>query len=275
MGEISIGAAISHAPGITGWRSRADSQQADRFYAGAEKVRRALEAAKPDVIVLICNEHFVNFYLNNMPAICVGTGQSHFGPVEPEGWLGIPKRRIPGHPALAGALVREALSSGFDLSFAEELALDHGSMVPLYLVDPETRIPVVPIIVNNVAEPMPLPGRIYQLGTLLRRVVAGRPKGESVAILGTGGLSHWVGTPEQGRIHVGFDESFLELAAQGKGSELARWSPEEIGKGGNGAHEVRNWIGVMGAFPEVKAEVVAYEPVVQWATGCGAIIWKP
>jgi protocatechuate 4,5-dioxygenase beta chain len=84
-----------------------------------------------------------------------------------------------------------------------------------------------------------------------------------------------VGTPEQGRINVAFDERFLELAARGKGSDLARWSPEEIGKGGNGAHEVRNWIGVMGAFPELKGEVVTYESVVQWATGCGAIIWMP
>jgi aromatic ring-opening dioxygenase catalytic subunit (LigB family) len=181
---------------------------------------------------------------------------------------------VPGQPELANALLREALSSGFDLAFAEDVALDHGSMVPLFLVDPETRVPVVPVIVNNIAEPMPAPERIYQLGSLLRRVVSLRPKGGRVAILGTGGLSHWVGTPEQGRINVSFDERFLELAAQGKGGDLAAWSAEEIGKGGNGAHEVRNWIGVMGAFPELKGEVVAYEPVVQWATGCGAIIWK-
>jgi protocatechuate 4,5-dioxygenase beta chain/2,3-dihydroxyphenylpropionate 1,2-dioxygenase len=275
MGEIVIGAAISHAPGITGWPDRADSQQSGRFYAGIEKLSRTFADAKPDVILLVCNEHFVNFYLSNMPAICVGTGQSHFGPVEPEAWLHIPKRRIAGHPALARALVMEALNSGFDLSFSEELALDHGAMVPLHLVAPETNIPVVPIIVNNIAEPMPSPGRVYQLGALLRRVVSGRPKGESVAIIGTGGLSHWVGTPEQGCINIAFDERFLESAAQGKGHELAGWIPEEIGKGGNGAHEVRNWLGVMGAFPKIKGEVVAYEPVVKWATGCGAIIWNP
>lgn len=275
MGEIVLGAAISHAPGITGWPDRPDSQQSGRFYAGIEKLHRAFEEARPDIVVLVSNEHFVNFYLNNMPAICVGTGESHFGPVEPEAWLRIPKTRVPGHPALAKALVKEALNSGFDLSFAEELALDHGSMLPLHLVHPGKNIPVVPIIVNNIAEPMPSPERVYQLGTLLRRVISSRPKGESVAVLGTGGLSHWVGTPEQGRINVAFDERFLDLAGRGKGDELAGWSPEEIGKGGNGAHEVRNWLGVMGAFPEVKGEVVAYEPVVGWATGCGAIIWRP
>jgi len=275
MGEIRVGAALSHAPGITGWPARADSEQAGRFYAGIEKIRRAFDAAKPDVIVLVCNEHFVNFYLNNMPAICVGIGESHFGPVEPEAWLRIPKGKVPGHPALAKALVQEGLNSGFDLSFAEELTLDHGSMVPLHLITPEMNIPVVPILVNAVAEPMPLPKRIYQLGALLRQVVSARPKGEGVAILGSGGLSHWVGTPEMGRINVAFDERFLSLAGEGKGNHLSEWSPEEIGKGGNGAHEVRSWIGVMGAFPEVKGEVVAYEPVVQWATGCGAIIWTP
>lgn len=274
MGEIVVGVASSHAPGITGQPDLADPEQVSRFYAGMEKLHQAVMEAQPDIIIEIANEHFVNFYFNNMPAICVGTGASHFGPIEPEAFLHIPKRTVPGHPEFAKALVREALNSGFDLAFAEELLLDHGTMTPLHFIDPESRIPVVPILVNNIAEPMPTPGRIYQLGRLIRRVIESRPKGEKVALIGTGGISHWVGTPEMGRINVEFDERFLENIERGRGEAISEWTPEEIGQGGNGAHEIRNWIAVMGAFHGARGEVAAYEPVVPWVTGCGAVIWR-
>jgi hypothetical protein len=250
-------------------------EQGSRYYAGMEKLRKAFEEAQPNLIIEIANEHFVNFYLNNMPAICVGTGGAHYGPVEPESWLGIKPRMVPGQPQFAQDLVREAYAGGFDVAFSEELALDHGTMVPLHFITPDTRIPVVPIIVNNIAEPMPAPWRLYQLGKLIAQVVENRPKDEKVALIATGGISHWVGTPEMGRINVEFDERFLDHLEHGRGETIAQWTPEEIGRAGNGAHEIRNWITVMGAMARHKAEVASYEAVVPWVTGCGAVIWKP
>lgn len=273
MGEIVIGAGASHAPGVTGNPEQA-GEQGVRFYAGLEAIRKAFDEVKPDLIIEVANEHFVNFYLNNFPAICIGTGATHIGPVEPEAFLHIPQRPVPGHPEFAKALVREALNANFDVAFSEELLLDHGTMVPLHFIDPTNRIPVVPIIVNNIHEPMPSPRRVYQLGQLLRQVVAGRPKGEKVAIIGTGGISHWVGTPEMGRVNVEFDEKFLEGTERGQGAAIAEWSPEEIGEGGNGAHEIRNWIAVMGALGGVRGEVTSYEPIIPWVTGCGAVLWR-
>lgn len=273
MGEIVVGLAASHAPGVTGAPEPA-GEQGTRFYAGMEKLRKALEEAQPDLIIEIANEHFVNFYLNDMPAICVGVGESHYGPVEPEFFLRIPPRVVPGHPEFGKELVRQAYASGFDLAFSEELALDHGTMVPLHFILPNNDIPVVPILVNNITEPMPSPRRLYQLGQLIRQVVASRPKGEKVAVVGTGGISHWVGTPEMGLINVEFDERFLEHIERGRGEAISEWTPEEIGKGGNGAHEIRNWIAVLGAMAGVKGEVAAYEPVVPWVTGSGAVVWR-
>jgi hypothetical protein len=274
MGDIVLGIGSSHAPGVTGQVEEAGEQGA-RFHAGLHKIREEFEKVKPDVIIEIANEHFVNFYLDNMPSICIGMGEQHFGPVEPEAWLKIPHRMIPGHPELARELVKQAINSGFDLSFSEELALDHGSVIPLHFVTPNYDVPVIPIILNNVMEPMPNPRRIFQLGQLIRQVVASRPKGEKVAVLGTGGISHWVGTPEMGLINVEFDERFLDNIEKGKLESIADWTPDEIGKGGNGAHEIRNWIGVMGSMPaNSKGEVATYEPVVPWVTGCGAVYWK-
>ena len=273
MAEIAVAATLSHAPGITGFPEAA-GEQAIRYYAGMAKIREALDAAKPDVIIEIFDDHFTNFYIDNMPAMCVGVGASHFGPAEEESFLRIPRRNVPGHPELAWALVREGLNSGFDLSISHKLLLDHGAMVPLHFLTPSMNVPVVPIIVNDVIEPMPLPRRVYQLGQLIRKVIASRPKGERVALLGTGGISHWVGTPEMGRIDKDWDEWFLEMSEKGKGTELVELSPEEIGKHGNGAHELRNWMAVYGAIGDQKGEITTYEAPIGWFCGCGAIVYR-
>ena len=223
MGELVFAAGASHSPGITGMTEQADPEQAARFFAGMEKIRQAFEAARPDVIIEFTNEHFVNFYLHNMPSICIGTGASHFGPIEP--WLRIEQKEVPGSPDLAWDLAKQAVNSGFDVSFSEDLALDHGSVVPLHFITPELDVPLVPIFVNNLVDPMPLPRRIYQLGQLVRQVVAARPKHERVAVLATGGLSHWVGTPETGQINAGFDQRALEAMERGLGADLGGNQP--------------------------------------------------
>ena len=273
MGEIAIAATLSHAPGITGFRDQA-GEEATRYYAGMARLRKAFEDARPDVILEIYDDHFTNFYVDNMPAICVGVGAGHFGPVEEESFLKIPKSDVSGHPALAWSVVREGFNAGFDLAISHKLLLDHGAMVPLHLIAPAMNIPVVPIIVNTVIEPMPLPARVYAFGKLIRNVIAGRPKGERIALVGTGGLSHWVGTPEMGRIDREFDEWFLEAAAKGKGEELANLTPEELGMHGNGAHELRNWIAIYGAIGDVKGEIAAYEAPIFWYCGCGAVLYR-
>jgi aromatic ring-opening dioxygenase catalytic subunit (LigB family) len=273
MADLAVAATVSHAPAITG-RPELGGEQAVRYYAGMAKIRAAFEEAKPDVIVEIFTDHFTNFYLDNMPAICVGVAPEYVGPAEPEEFLRVPKVTVRGHKELSWALVRAAYDSGFDVSFSHRLVLDHGAMVPLHFVTPSMNLPIVPVIVNVVAEPMPSPGRVYHLGAMIRQVIASRPKNERVALLGTGGLSHWVGTPEMGLINVDFDERFLEAAEKGKGKSLAELTPEKIGKAGNGAHEVRNWIAVFGALGGIKGEITTYEAVVPWFCGCGGVLFR-
>jgi protocatechuate 4,5-dioxygenase beta chain/2,3-dihydroxyphenylpropionate 1,2-dioxygenase len=273
MGEIVWAGAAAHAPQITG-SPEIGGEQATRFYAGMEELHKSFVAAQPDIVIEILNEHFVNFYLDNMPAICIGVSDSHFGPVGAR-FLRLEERVFPGNAELAKSLVRESHNSGFEVSFSEDLAFDSGAIVPLHSITPGWDVPVVPVLTNNIAEPMPLPWRVYQLGKVIQKVVEARPKGERIAILGTGGISDWVGTPQMGMINVDFDEKFLDLIEKGDNKAISDWTPEEIGKGGNGAHEIRNWIGVMGCLPnpESRGKVAAYEPIVSWVTGCAAVTW--
>lgn len=271
MGQIVVAAAMSHAPGILAFKDLADPEQARRFYEGAEHIASEIQAAQPDVIVTITNEHFANFYLNNVPALCIGTAPSYRGPIEV--FMG-EEREIPGDRELGRTLLRGLLARDFDVSFSEELWFDHGTMVPLTLLNTGLAIPVVPIVVNNIYDPMPSPQRLHRLGKAIASVIEELPGNRRVALLGTGGLSHKVGTADAGEINAEWDRTFLEGVRRGEGSTLAELSNEELALVGNGTHEVRNWLCVMGAIGDVPADFTAYEPVLGWATGCGAAAWK-
>jgi hypothetical protein len=93
-----------------------------------------------------------------------------------------------------------------------------------------------------------------------------------VALIATGGISHWIGVPNTGHINPEWDRWVLDTIAEGRGEELAALTWDQIERdGGNGGQEIRNWISVLAAVPGVKGEVMVYEPVKEWLTGCGAV----
>ena len=271
MARIVAAAAASHSPGITAFVDMVDPEIVERYHGAMHRVADHFAQAEVDVLVVITNEHFVNFYLNNVPSLCIGTASAFTGPVEP--FLRIPHTEIPGDRPFAKDLVRDALDSGFDVAFSEELKFDHGTMVPLHFVNPDMRIPIVPVMVNNLYEPLPSPARLYDFGRFLGRAIADHPSDRRVGLLATGGLSHKVGTPDAGELDPDFDRAFLAELVAGNGSKLAATHSATLAQVGNGTHEVRNWICVMGAIGDVPGTVEAYEPVPEWATGCGVATW--
>ena len=96
-----------------------------------------------------------------------------------------------------------------------------------------------------------------------------------VAVIATGGLSHWPGEAKHGKINIPFDKKFLDTLIAGDRAELAEYSHEEINtEAGSGGHEIRTWIALAGAVPDWKAELLAYAPVAPWATGCGLVVFS-
>jgi aromatic ring-opening dioxygenase catalytic subunit (LigB family) len=79
-----------------------------------------------------------------------------------------------------------------------------------------------------------------------------------VVILGTGGLSHAVGTPDMGKVDEQFDKRFLDLLCR-QDPAMLDITDVEMEAIGNGTHEIRNWIAVAGAVEGAKGEVVMYE----------------
>jgi hypothetical protein len=274
MAEIVAAALTAHAPLITGKPDVSRPEQRDRLYAGFHELRRRLAAAHPDLLVMFVNDHLQNFAYDNLPAFCVGLAGSYEAP-SPGGsaLMRLTPRTLRGHPEWAMALLEAGLAAGIDFAYSHDIESWDEMSVPLSFLLPEATIPVVTVYTNCAAPPLPLTRRCLEVGAFVGEFVRGRSDPGRVALIATGGLSHWVGTPETGRINPDWDHWVLDHIARGDVAPLARLTWEEIERdGGNGGQEIRNWIALLGAVPGWKGEVLAYEPVAEWITGC-ATVW--
>lgn len=269
--SIVFACAASHAPGMTAWTEAAPKEQADRFLGCYRNLGESLARSNPDVLVALTVEHWANFFLNQMPAFCIGRADHYEGPVEE--WLRIAKARVAGDAKLSGELLDACLDGGFDPTFSDELLFDHATMLPLHFLNPNMAVPVVPIIINTLTPPMPVAKRCYALGELLGKTLERSEK--RVALVATGGLSHWPGEAKHGKINTAFDKSFLDALISGDRARLKGYSHREISaEAGSGGHEIRTWIALAGALADWKATLLAYEPVAAWATGCGLMAFS-
>jgi hypothetical protein len=265
MAEIVLAYCASHAPTMAAARESAPQEQRDNFFRSLEWVRDEARRRDVQACVVLSNEHFTNFFLENFPQICIGIGQRNWG--RTEAWLPIDKMWIPGHPALAGHLTRQTLESGFDPAFSHQLELDHGVMTVYHELDPRMRLPLVPIVQNCAVEPLVPLRRSFAFGRALGDAIRSFEGLQRVAVVGAGGLSHWIGTPRVGDIEEEFDRWFLERLEDGDLDEVLSLPDRELELAGNGAHETRSWLAVAGAVTPARARTLAYEPIYPWITG--------
>jgi hypothetical protein len=265
MAEIVLAYCASHAPMMSAARDAAPKEQGDNFFGALDRVRAEAVERGVEACVVLSNEHFTNFFLENFPQICIGVGERNWGPTEE--WLPIDKVWIPGHPGLADHIARSTLRSGFDPAFSHQLELDHGIMTVYYELDHDMRLPLVPIVQNCAVPPLVPVRRAYEFGKALGDAIRSYEGLSRVAVIGAGGLSHWIGTPRVGDIAEDFDRWFLERLERGELDDVLDLPDDEIELAGNGAHEIRTWLAVAGTVAPTPARTLAYEPIYPWITG--------
>ena len=261
---IVYACAGSHAPGLTAWAGAASPDQSKTLFGGFETIRAELMAARPDVILLLTSEHWAN-YFETIGAFCLGMAAAHEGPIEP--WLKVPKSQVPGDPELAASLLQQAYASGFELSYAHEMKLDHGSMVPLHFLTPDMDVKVVPLLFNTLSSPRATPARCVALGEALRPALENSPR--RIALVATGGMSHDPGELRHGWIDTDFDLTFIDRMSRADLPALASYRDEDLVNAGAGTTELLAWLCLAGVMGATKPRLVAYEPVAPWATGIG------
>jgi protocatechuate 4,5-dioxygenase beta chain/2,3-dihydroxyphenylpropionate 1,2-dioxygenase len=275
MGTIVLAACASHSPGITGFPERAAATANAAVDAAFSELARTIGALAPDAIVTVSAEHFTNFSLANLPTFAVAAAPWFAMPASESfaSFLRIPPRRYPGHQALGEALFAHVVAAGFDPSFvAGGYGFDEGFAVPLALLCGERPVPVVPVVVNGLHAPFPSLARCHALGQALADGIVGQDLAKRVVVIGTGGLSHWVGLPRAGEIDAAFDGRVLASFAGGRAEELCSLGDADLDRAGNGAHELRAWMVAAGAAGNVPWRVLAYEPVPAWLTGTAVAV---
>lgn len=245
MSLVYVGA-LSHAPGITGRAHLAkNTAKRDELYASLDAQRQDIERSGAEALIVIAAEHFANFFMNNMPAYCMGIGESYAGPIEDPEWLKIARTTVPGAPDLGTRLVREVMQS-VDVAYAEEWKFDHGIMVPLHFLTPDYELPVIPVNINCQGPPLTPLHRAWAFGEALRRACDSVP--EKIALVGTGGISHWPATPDSGKINEAWDREFLaRLMRQDKDALLSYNDMDTYREAGQGGFEIRTFIATAAA----------------------------
>ena len=256
----------SHAPGITGRADQADPSVRDAFYEAYADMRQDIEASGADALIVVAAEHFANFFMNNMPAFAVGMADHYDGPIEDADWLGIDKFRAPGDRDLSSRLITEIMQT-VDVAYAEEWKFDHGIAVPLHFLTPRFDLPVVPVNINCQGPPLTPLHRAWALGEAIRRAAESVP--ERIALIGTGGISHWPATPDSGKINEAWDREFLDRWARNARSELLGYDDATVyADAGQGGFEIRTFITVSAAAGGSPGRVHFYEPIPIFAVGC-------
>jgi aromatic ring-opening dioxygenase catalytic subunit (LigB family) len=242
----------SHVPDLLA-RPEIDPPEAvERLLAGYARLKAALAAAAPDVLVATTDCHFQRFHSGG---IVVGTAASHAGSMEffkrPDLDL-----QLAGAPAFAREIVAAARARGLEVEDAPEVRLDHGLVVPLRLVLPRPNLPVVPIVTQPARTFSPFSARAF--GEAVRACIS--PGGPRVAVLATGGLSHWLDPGKFGVVDEAFDRHILQTLDSGRGLDLANLEPYPLLD--HGQYEFLNWIIMLAVVgPGVRGEVYAYEPM--------------
>jgi protocatechuate 4,5-dioxygenase, beta chain len=192
MANIVGAITTSHVPSIGG--AVAKGLQADPywkpFFDGFPPVRRWLAEVKPDVAVMIYNDHGLNFFLDKMPTFAVGAAPQYRN--ADEGW-GIPQvAPFEGDLDLSWHLIDALVNDEFDITTCQEMMVDHAFTLPMALLWPDQKWPVrtVPVCINTVQFPLPSAKRCFALGEAVGRAIRSWPSDARVLVIGTGGLSH-------------------------------------------------------------------------------------
>lgn len=242
---------------------------AQRVFDGMLTIGRHVRDSKPDVVVVISNDHMFNIgpAVDAPFLVAICERMTAFGEMD------IPREEYRGDAGFATAFAEFATQHDLPIQKLRNLRPDHGVAVPLLFVNPDRDAAVVPIFVNYDLDPPPSPTDCGRLGALLERFVSlARPRDERVAIVAAGGLSHWVGY-QDAPINEAFDRRFLEAMERG---DLTAWrgrtASEIRSEGGNGGMEVMSWMAMAAAVPGARARTLYYEPMPSWMTGMGGVV---
>ena len=275
MARITAGVATSHVPAIGAALDNGKSGEPywQPVFTGYEASKAWIAAEKPDVIILVFNDHASAFSLELIPTFAIGCA-AEFAPAD-EGWGPRPVPNVIGHPELAWHLAQSLILDEFDMTIVNRMDVDHGLTVPMSLMfgQPEAwPCKVIPLAVNVVQYPPPTGNRCYNLGKAIRRAVESFPEDLKVVVFGTGGMSHQLQGPRAGLINQAFDHAFLDRLVDDPCAQAAMPHIDYVREAGSEGIELVMWLIMRGALSDTVREVHRFYHVPASNTAVGHLI---
>lgn len=174
---------------------------------------------------------------------------------------------------LSHVVIEALVAADFDpLSFSEQPAgrtLGHAFTFPRYRLGLPAEIPITPIFVNTYFPPnVPSARRCYELGRVVRDAVSSWASEARVAIIASGGLSHFVVDEE-------LDRRFLSALERSDSDALSALPRKQLRSGNS---ELLNWITAAGALAGRKFTLVdyvaGYRAPAGTGTGMAFVYWQ-
>ena len=254
MARITASVFTSHVPAIGAALDLGKTAEPywQPLFQGYEFSKQWMKDNKPDVIILVFNDHATAFSLDMIPTFAIGTA-AQYQPAD-EGWGPRPVPVVQGHPALAAHIAQSVIQQDFDLTIVNKMDVDHGLTVPLSLMCGQPQAwpcPVIPFAVNVVQYPVPSGQRCFKLGQAIRRAVESFDEDLNVHIWGTGGMSHQLQGPRAGLINRTFDNAFLDKLITDPATAAAIPHIDYVREAGSEGIELVMWLIARGAMKDI------------------------
>lgn len=256
-------------------------QRHERNQRGIAQVAEALKDANVDVLVMFGDDQQEYLTDDNMPAFCIywgneikvlGQGEAYTAATGYQPLIGYPPEDsvVPTHGALGKHMIEFLTEAEYDVGYSRFLDPDRGgrsrggvghafAYVHHRIMEGLT-IPTVPIMVNTYYPPnQPTPKRCYEIGRAVRSAIEAWPGKERVAVLASGGLSHFVVDEE-------LDTWTLEGLQEKSIVKLSQLPRERLNSGNS---EARNWMSLAGAAEHLDMELFDYVPCYRSPAGTG------
>ncbi|MBM3407634.1 MAG: class III extradiol dioxygenase subunit beta [Betaproteobacteria bacterium] len=275
MARVTAGVFTSHVPAIGAAMDLGRTQEPywQPLFSGYEFSRQWVAANRPDVVVLVFNDHATAFSLEMIPTFAIGCAE-RFEPAD-EGWG---PRKVPtvyGHPELAAHIAQSVILDEFDLTIINKMDVDHGLTVPMSLMfgQPEAwPCKVIPLAVNVVQYPAPTGHRCWRLGQAIRRAIDSFDADLNVQVWGTGGMSHQLQGPRAGLINKAFDNRFLDRLPSDPAGLARIPHIDYVREAGSEGIELVMWLIARGALDDVVHQAHRFYHVPASNTAVGHMI---
>lgn len=252
--------------------------------AALDHLSAVLLAARPDVVVIVGDDQGEMFSSSNQPGIAIFHADElttsgmygedrlpHWVRKMGKGYLMDERRVLKGSRTFALGMLERLVDQGVDVASVAstpqgaaheggEAGLGHafGFIVRRLLRNRD--IPIVPVLLNTYFPPnVPTARRCHDIGQVLRQAIEADPSPLRVAIVASGGLSHFV-------VDEDLDTRVLDGLRFAQADKLRALKREELH---SGSSEILNWVLAAGAMRGFEVDWQRYFPIYRTPAGTG------